>query len=147
MFLASDTKNYKEGFYVLTPSGYLHEHKSSDPAKHGEPELSIFLPNCSISAPAPEGSKTFKWHVEGNKSTSGGNQMGSLRKMKKTLHIGRKDIAFSFKARTYAEMTQWWELLQHPAKASCECFQSLSGILFIVTDVFYGNVYSHPGHC
>ncbi|KAA1063880.1 hypothetical protein PGT21_027273 [Puccinia graminis f. sp. tritici] len=112
------TKNYKEGFYVLTPSGYLHEHKSSDPAKHGEPELSIFLPNCSISAPAPEGSKTFKWHVEGSKSTSGGNQMGSLRKMKKTLHIGRKDIAFSFKARTYAEMTQWWELLQHPAKSS-----------------------------
>lgn len=112
------TKNYREGYYVLSPSGYLHEHKSSDPAKHGEPEMSIFLPNCSIGVPAPEGSKTFKWHIEGNTSSSGGNHISTLKKMKKTLHIGRKDIAFSFKARTYAEMTQWWELLQHPAKSS-----------------------------
>ncbi|WAQ89152.1 hypothetical protein PtA15_10A576 [Puccinia triticina] len=112
------TKNYKEGFYVLTPSGYLHEHKSSDPAKHGEPEISIFMPNCSIGAPAPAGSKTFKWHVEGRKSSSGGPHTGSLSKMKRTLRIGRKDVAFSFKARTHAEMTQWWEFLQHPAKAS-----------------------------
>jgi len=112
------TKNYREGYYVLSPSGYLHEHKSSDPAKHGEPEMSIFLPNCSIGAPAREGSKTFKWHIEGDRSSSGGAHISSLKKVKNSLRIGRKDIAFSFKARTYAEMQQWWEVLQHPAKAS-----------------------------
>ncbi|KAH9459402.1 hypothetical protein MJO28_010736 [Puccinia striiformis f. sp. tritici] len=112
------TKHYKEGYYVLTPSGYLHEHKSSDPIKDGEPEMSIFMPNCTIGAPAARGSKTFKWHVEGHKNSSGGVQVGSLKKIKSTLHIGRKDVAFSFKARTFSEMTQWWELLQHPAKGS-----------------------------
>ncbi|MBW0507408.1 hypothetical protein O181_047123 [Austropuccinia psidii MF-1] len=112
------TKHYKEAYYVLTPSGFLHEHKSSDPVKHAEPELSIFLPNCILGPPAPEGAKTFKWHVEGKKNTSSGHRTGSLFKMKNTLHIGKKDIAFSFKARSHAEMTHWWELMQHPAKAS-----------------------------
>lgn len=112
------TKNYKEGYYVLTPSGYLHEHKSSDPTKHGEPEMSIFLPNCILGPTAPVGAKSFKWHVEGKRNTSGGHHVGSLRKVRNSLHIGRKEIAFSFKARTHAEMMQWWELMQHPAKAS-----------------------------
>ncbi|KAH9812153.1 hypothetical protein DFH28DRAFT_1130417 [Melampsora americana] len=112
------TKNYKEGFYVLTPSGYLHEHKSSDPTKHSEPEMSIFLPNCVLGATSPEGAKSFKWHVEGKKNSSSGHHTGSLNKVKNTLRIGKKDIAFSFKARTHAEMMDWWNLMQHPAKAS-----------------------------
>ncbi|KAI9619111.1 hypothetical protein KEM48_006390 [Puccinia striiformis f. sp. tritici PST-130] len=67
----------QRGYYVLTPSGYLHEHKSSDPIKDGEPEMSIFMPNCTIGAPAARGSKTFKWHVEGHKNSSGGVQLQS----------------------------------------------------------------------
>lgn len=112
------TKHYREGYYVLTPSGYLHEHKSSDPAKHGEPELSIFLPNCILGAPSAEGAKSFKWHVEGKRNSSGGHGISSLKKMRNSLRIGRKDIAFSFKARTRAEMLDWWELMQKPAQAS-----------------------------
>lgn len=112
------TKNYKEGYYVLTPSGFLHEHRSSDPVKHGEPEMSIFLPNCTLGPVAPEGAKSFKWHVEGKKNSSGGNNMSSIKKIRHSLRIGRKDVAFSFKARTHAEMMHWWELMQHPAKAS-----------------------------
>lgn len=112
------TKHYKEGFYVLTPSGYLHEHRSSDPAKHSEPEMSIFLPNCVLGATSPEGAKSFKWHVEGNKKNSSGHHTGSMCKVRNTLRIGKKDIAFSFKARTHAEMMDWWKLMQYPAKAS-----------------------------
>ncbi|EFP75100.2 hypothetical protein, variant [Puccinia graminis f. sp. tritici CRL 75-36-700-3] len=112
------TRNYKEGYYVLTPSGYLHEFKTSDPTKHSEPEMSIFLPNCTLGAPAPPEAKTFKWHIEGARRTSGGHNTGSLNKMKKSLHIGSKEVAFSFKSRTHAEMMHWWELMQKVAQHS-----------------------------
>lgn len=122
------TKHYKEGFYVLTPSGYLHEHKSSDCAKHAEPEMSIFLPNCILGPTAHDGAKSFKWHVEGKKKTSGGYHTGSLNKVKNTLRIGKKDVAFSFKAHTRAEMMDWWNLMQHPAKASYTAATVKSGL-------------------
>ncbi|KAH9459399.1 hypothetical protein Pst134EA_019552 [Puccinia striiformis f. sp. tritici] len=112
------TRNYKESYYILTPSGYLHEFKTSDPTKHQEPEMSIFLPNCTLGAPAPPSAKTFKWHIEGARRTSGGANTGSLNKMKKSLHIGSKEVAFSFKSRTHAEMMHWWELMQKVAQHS-----------------------------
>lgn len=110
------TRHYKESYYVLTPSGYLHEFKTSDPTKHDEPEMSIFLPNCTLGAPAAPEAKTFKWHIEGARSTSGGHNTGSLNKMKKSLRIGSKEVAFSFKSRTHAEMMHWWELIQKVAQ-------------------------------
>lgn len=121
------TRNYKESYYVLTPSGYLHEFKSSDPAKHDEPEMSIFLPNCTLGAPAPPEAKTFKWHIEGARRTSGGHNTGSLNKMKKSLHIGSKDVAFSFKSRTHAEMMHWWQLMQKVAQHSMTLSDKASG--------------------
>ncbi|CAH7672670.1 hypothetical protein PPACK8108_LOCUS7488 [Phakopsora pachyrhizi] len=122
------TKNYTESFYVLTPSGYLHEHKSSDPTRHAEPEMSLFLPNCVLGPTAPEGAKAFKWHLEAKKKTSGGYNSGSLNKLKNTLRIGKKDVAYSFKARSNAEMTEWWKLMQHPAKASYTAATVKSGL-------------------
>lgn len=112
------TRHYKEGYYVLTPSGYLHEFKSSDLSKHPQPEVSIFLPNCSLGPPAPADAKTFKWHIEGSKHTGGSQNSGSLTKMRKSLYIGRKEVAFSFKCRTHAEMMRWWELMKQTAPHS-----------------------------
>ncbi|KAI9619114.1 hypothetical protein KEM48_006393 [Puccinia striiformis f. sp. tritici PST-130] len=60
----------------------------------------------------------FKWHIEGARRTSGGANTGSLNKMKKSLHIGSKEVAFSFKSRTHAEMMHWWELMQKVAQHS-----------------------------
>lgn len=104
--------------------------------------MSIFLPNCILGATSAEGAKTFKWHVEGKKKNSGGHNTGSLNKMKNTLRIGKKDIAFSFKARTHAEMIDWWTLMQHPAKASCK----LPSNLFFLHALLLDCVQACNGH-
>lgn len=111
------SKKYTESYYVLTPSGYLHERKSScvarpppppsplpppstDPCLYllpssppprvyailptavvprrrlrrrsnaqetSAPAFSLFLPECSLSAPSKEKDRSHKLHVEGNK--------------------------------------------------------------------------------
>lgn len=111
----SVTKNYKEGFYVLTPAGYLHEFKSSDPTKQGDPELSIFLPSC-VLGPASESGGKNKWHVESKTVAKG----GGLSKMKRSLKVGKADVAYSFKANSHTSMMEWWQAMQGPAKASRE---------------------------
>lgn len=44
-------RKYDVAFYVVTPSKFLHEFKSEDDiAKDPAPELSLFLPDCTIGA-------------------------------------------------------------------------------------------------
>ncbi|KAK5123631.1 hypothetical protein LTR85_002669 [Meristemomyces frigidus] len=44
-------KRYDTGFYVVTPSKYLHEFKTDDDfAKDPTPEASLYLPDCLIGA-------------------------------------------------------------------------------------------------
>ncbi|ORY64622.1 hypothetical protein BCR35DRAFT_354988 [Leucosporidium creatinivorum] len=101
------TKSYKESFYILSPSGYLHERRTNDPANTNAPGFSLFLPECSLGAPAKESDKSHKFHVEGNKAVKSSFES----KVKNTLRFGGKEIAYTFRARTHTEMLGWWELL------------------------------------
>lgn len=94
------TKTYKESFYILTPAGYLHEHLSSDLSKHPNPELSLFLPECTLGAPTNPNARSHKFHIEGKKAFGG--------------DVGQKnglfalDASFTFRARSHDEMLEWW---------------------------------------
>jgi len=95
------TSNYSEGFYVLTPAGYLHELTSSDGYKHPDPRLSLFLPECTLGAPSTIHSRSYKFHIEGRKgnpNTSKG--AGKL--------LGGGSSAFTFRASNYEDMMEWW---------------------------------------
>lgn len=91
------TKTYKESFYVLTPAGYLHEHGSSDPTKHPQPELSLFLPECTLGAPSTQASKSHKFHVSAKTSN-----------IKSLPGLGKSDHAYTFRARSHEELMEWW---------------------------------------
>ncbi|TIA87160.1 hypothetical protein E3P99_03343 [Wallemia hederae] len=90
------TKSYKEGFYVLTPAGYLHEFASPDPKHQGTPSLSLFLPNCTLGPPSHSTTaKSHKFHLEANKS-------GKL----------SRDHSYTFRARSHETMSEWWNDLR-----------------------------------
>jgi hypothetical protein len=99
------TKSYKESFYVLTPSGYLHEMTSSDPTKSGAPALSLFLPECTLGAPSTMASKSHKWHI-----TAGSPQKGIQKA------LGRGEHAYTFRARSHDEMMEWWNDIKQLSK-------------------------------
>lgn len=80
------TKSYREGTYVLTPSGYLHERRDADPTNTDSPGFSLFLPECSLGVPAKESDKSHKFHVEGNKAVKSSFES----KVKNTLRFGGK---------------------------------------------------------
>ncbi|GAA5850344.1 hypothetical protein JCM8547_001840 [Rhodosporidiobolus lusitaniae] len=101
------SKSYKESYYTLTPSGYLHERKSSNPSDTTAPTFSLFLPECSLSSPSKAGAKSHKFSLEGNKAVKSSAEA----KMKNALRFGGKEIAYTFRARTHAEMMSWWETL------------------------------------
>jgi hypothetical protein len=46
------TRTYRESYFVLTPSGFLHEYSSSDPAQANSPLFSLFLPLCTLGPAA-----------------------------------------------------------------------------------------------
>jgi hypothetical protein len=102
------TKSYKEGYYVLTPSGYLHEYASSDPSNATHPTWSLFLPACTLGPPSsPHTTQSHKFHIEGRKDGTSAygktpSSGGSLFKM------GKSDTAYTFRARSHDEMMEWW---------------------------------------
>jgi len=87
---------YSTGYYVVTPSKYLHEFKDSDNLrKDPVPELSIYLPEATIGSPSGE-----KFHIKG-KDLSGG--------------IGSKlsgSSELQFKAHTAADAQKWAEVIR-----------------------------------
>ncbi|ORY43261.1 hypothetical protein BCR35DRAFT_249442, partial [Leucosporidium creatinivorum] len=96
-------KNYKEAFFVLSPSGYLHEYRSSD-TPLDKPYLSLMLPSCTLGPmPPATGSKggRFKFVIEGRQSPSTGTIRGTIKKQQKQL--GR-----SYSARSWEELHSWW---------------------------------------
>ncbi|POY74537.1 hypothetical protein BMF94_2297 [Rhodotorula taiwanensis] len=101
------SKKYTESFYVLTPSGYLHERRTSNQEDTTPPAFSLFLPECTLSAPAKESDRSHKFHVTGNKAVKSSAEA----KMKNTLRFGGKELAYTFRCRTHAEMMGWWEVL------------------------------------
>lgn len=93
------TKSYKEGYYVLTPAGYLHEFESSDSysGTHSAPRLSIFLPNCTLGAPSGAHATSHKFHIEPSKK-------------------GMSSSAFTIRGRSHEEMYEWWNDIKQLSK-------------------------------
>ncbi|KAK4056758.1 hypothetical protein OIO90_002310 [Microbotryomycetes sp. JL221] len=108
------TKSYKESYYILTPSGYLHEKRTNDLADTNAPGFSLFLPECALGPPAKESDKSHKFHVEGNKAVKSSFES----RVKNTLRFGGKEIAYTFRARTHADLLAWWEILDKVSKES-----------------------------
>lgn len=83
---------FKTGFYVVTPSKYLHQFADDDDfRKDPTPELSLYLPDCTIGAVSDT-----KFHIKGKDASKG--KVGSAFQMTHEL---------SFKAHTPADAQKW----------------------------------------
>ena len=87
------------GYYVVTPSRFLHEFKDSDNVrKDPVPELSIYLPDATISSPSGD-----KFTVKGKDR---GKSMGSRLAGTSELH---------FKAHSPADAEKWYYIIRDVA--------------------------------
>ena len=93
---------YSTGYYVVTPSNFLHEFKDNDNFKKDPvPELSIYLPDAVIGGVSGE-----KFNVKGKDVSKGiGSKLS-----------GSSEI--SFKAHTAADAQMWSTIIKAAAGAS-----------------------------
>ena len=90
-------KGYSTYYYVITRSKYLHEFKDDDDFKKDPtPELSLYLPDCTVGAIAGE-----KFNVKGKDASKG--KVGSALAMSHEL---------SFKAHTSSDAEKWWTIIR-----------------------------------
>ncbi|KAI4152421.1 MAG: hypothetical protein LQ340_002916 [Diploschistes diacapsis] len=90
---------YKTGFYVVTPAKYLHQFDSEDDIhKDPTPELSLYLPDCTVGAVSDA-----KFNVKGKDASKG--KVGSA------FQIAHE---INFKAHTAADAQKWRDII-----ASC----------------------------
>jgi len=88
-------KRYDTGFYVVTPSKYLHEFKTDDDfAKDPSPENSLYLPDSLIGA------------VDGNKFTVKGKDVSKGLASKLSMSHD-----FAFKAHTPQDAQRWHQII------------------------------------
>ncbi|KAK0629141.1 PH domain-containing protein [Bombardia bombarda] len=93
---------YQTGYYVVTPSKFLHEFKDSDNLrKDPTPELSIYLPDAVIGAPNGE-----KFHVKGKDRS----------KTMSSKLTGHSELAF--KAHTPADAQMWFDIIRNVVGAT-----------------------------
>jgi len=93
---------YSTGYYVVTPSKFLHEFRDNDNfRKDPTPEMSIYLPDATIGATNNE-----KFHVKGKDVSKG---LGSKLS-------GSSEIAF--KAHSAADAAKWFEVIRSVAGAA-----------------------------
>ncbi|POR31492.1 Cytoskeletal signaling protein slm1 [Tolypocladium paradoxum] len=87
---------YSSGYYVVTPSKFLHEFKDSDDTRQDpKPELSIYLPDAVIGAPNGD-----KFNVKGkDKSKTISSKL-----------TGSTELAF--KAHTPADAQKWFQVIR-----------------------------------
>ena len=96
-------KGYSAGFYAVTPSKYLHEFKDDDDfRKDPTPEMSLYLPDCTIGGISGE-----KFNVKGKDAAKG--KVGGALAMSHEL---------SFKAHSPADAQKWWTAISEAAGAS-----------------------------
>lgn len=93
---------YSSGYYVVTPSKFLHEFKDSDDARADpKPELSLYLPDAIIGAPNAE-----KFHIKGkDKSKTFSSKL-----------TGTAEL--NFKAHTPADAQKWFQVIQQVCGAT-----------------------------
>ncbi|KAK2596669.1 hypothetical protein QQS21_006244 [Conoideocrella luteorostrata] len=93
---------YSAGYYVVTPSKWLHEFKDSDDIRQNpKPELSLYLPDAVIGAPNGD-----KFNVKGKDKS--GTMSSKL--------TGSTELAF--KAHTAADAQKWFQVIQHVCGAT-----------------------------
>lgn len=99
------TRSYRESYYVLTASGYLHEFAGSDPQTHATPQFSLFLPMCTLGPPSSSvTSRSHKFHIESKKDAVAAGRGSSI--------FGRNHHAWTFRTRSHDEMMEWWNDLR-----------------------------------
>jgi hypothetical protein len=97
-------RSWGEGYFVLTPSGWLHEYASSDPNTRATPTFSLFLPLCTLGPPSTQRSRSHKFHLEG-KSDAQASRRSSILPAKLG---GGGNHDYVFRARSHEEMMEWW---------------------------------------
>ncbi|TEY38789.1 hypothetical protein BOTCAL_0475g00040 [Botryotinia calthae] len=90
---------YTTGYYVVTPSKFLHEFKDNDNVRKDPiPELSIYLPDAIIGSTSGE-----KFNIKGKDVSKGiGSKLS-----------GTSEIAF--KAHSAADANKWYEVIRSVA--------------------------------
>jgi len=87
---------YSTGYYVVTPSKFLHEFKDSDNLRKDPiPELSIYLPDATIGSTSGE-----KFNIKGKDISKG---IGSKLSGSSEIH---------FKAHTASDAQKWAEIIK-----------------------------------
>lgn len=90
-------RKYDPGYWVVTPSKYLHEYKSDDDfAKDPVPETSLYLPDCTVGA-----IDGVKFNVKGKDVSN-----SSLSNKLATSH------EYALRAMTDQEAAKWWETIR-----------------------------------
>ncbi|KAG5922039.1 hypothetical protein E4U42_005613 [Claviceps africana] len=93
---------YSAGYYVVTPSKWLHEFKDTDDVRQNpKPELSMYLPDAVIGAPSGE-----KFNVKGKDRS--GTMSSKL--------TGSTELAF--KAHSAADAQKWFQVIQQVCGAT-----------------------------
>ncbi|KAG4303593.1 hypothetical protein PCK1_000111 [Pneumocystis canis] len=82
---------YNTGFYVLTPSGFLHEFKSENLKCDQIPIMSLYLREYEISDYSPADSHSYKFSLKGYKS-----------------EYSRRAHTYVFRVKTYQELLDWY---------------------------------------
>ena len=91
---------YKPAFYAVTPARYLHQFADDDNfRKEPTPELSLYLPDCTVGAVADA-----RFHVKGKDVSKG--KVGKAFAMSHEL---------SFKANTPADAQKWHDVIARVA--------------------------------
>lgn len=95
-------KHNKTGYYVITPSKFLHELEDDDfSRKELTPELSLYLPDCTVGVVSG-----LHFTVKGKDASKGkiGSALTSAHELE-------------FKARSEEEARKWWEVIRQMATA------------------------------
>ena len=96
-------KGYSTGYYAVTPSKFLHQFKDDDDFRNEPtPELSLYLPDCTIGGVSGE-----KFNVKG-KDVSKGKVGGALALAHE----------YSFKAHSPEDARRWWKIISEAAGAN-----------------------------
>ncbi|KAL8779618.1 MAG: hypothetical protein Q9194_001361 [Teloschistes cf. exilis] len=104
-------KGYSTDYYVVTPSKFLHEFKDDDDVrKDPVPELSLYLPDCTIGALSGE-----KFNIKGKDASKG--KVGGALAMSHEL---------SFKAPTSANAEKWYSVIKEVAGGSATYTNEIS---------------------
>lgn len=86
-------KGYSSSYYVVTPAKYLHEFKDNDDYKKDPiPELSLYLPDCTVG-----GIEGEKFNIKGKDASKG--KVGSKLVMSHEM---------AFRAKSPADAEKWW---------------------------------------